>query len=1036
MKKKQLLLIVAGLIVAGITALTFYTNEKECQYVPRTDSEMYAENSSRGAAEYWHSRMADINGNIDPVAVENARKEARQQSRRKSVSETNFIWREMGPDNVGGRTRAILFDKTNPSIVYAGAVSGGLWKSTTEGQSWSKVNYEGTSITNDVANLFVSSITQAANGDIYIGTGESLFGSPRGGGSMTVHYGMGTGNGIWKKAAGSDEFVHLEETWTIEVGGQKAFAYVNRLAADPVDASRIYAATHRGLFVSNDAGTSWNTIDSLSTDKGKFTHDVKVGSDGTVVASIDAKTFIAKQGNLDNIERNLDGPWAPGGRLEFAFAPSNPNYIYCQAASSSSTLKGVYRTIDQGENWEVIGPGGSQYFQPLGDQGHYDNTIAVFPNDENRVLIGGQANMYRWSSTDESHWPQISNGYVNPLTGLYVHADHHAIVFHPDYGQGSNTILIGTDGGIFKSTNEGNSFLHASKNYNTVQTYKIDCDGFDNVICGNQDNGTQYNDKSGNTATNFTEIYDGDGATCFLSELDPRVTFASIYYGGIRRSQEPGTNMYATGRNFYNRTLLYQHWKDNANNIGNFQVAPFVTQYDLWESFYDEKSIDTVEWINIPQYISYDIFDEYYAELEQKYSDFSVDTTHFSTEDGGITVLSKLTIGAGETLKIPSSIYERPLYHVTTEPVYPNGVVKVQDTYQAMMAVPLLWENPQDTLYKLYITRKPVNFDVLAEDQPWAQVLELGIDNHNYNAFRALKFSQDGENLYFAVNNRLYRVSNLGNSRTYDQMHWTEDSEDYNLDVQAIETFDNFINDIEVDPNNADRVLVVTSGFGSGTHVWYSSNATTAASFTGKDGSGETKLPDAPVYAAIFNVGDGNQVLLGTHFGVYSTDAVGDPNPEWVSQNTNSVQDKENLPELLVSDLVQQIHTNKWNSGINNGGHIYVGTHGRGIFKSADWAVGVEEVPSDNDVNSVASNLKVYPNPVNDLASIEYDMMRTGDLLIEMYDLNGRLVRRENHHLVRGLQTIKLNVNDIEPGTYLISAMSNNNRKSAKVIVY
>ena len=99
-------------------------------------------------------------------------------------------WEEMGPDNVGGRTRAVLIDKDNPSRIYAGSVSGGLGFLSREVEPWRKYSDE-------LVNLNISCITQASNGDIYFGTGEVYFvryGSDGDGGSGFL------GNGICKKS--------------------------------------------------------------------------------------------------------------------------------------------------------------------------------------------------------------------------------------------------------------------------------------------------------------------------------------------------------------------------------------------------------------------------------------------------------------------------------------------------------------------------------------------------------------------------------------------------------------------------------------------------------------------------------------------------------------------------------------------------------------------------------------------------------------------------------------------------------------------
>jgi len=278
----------------------------------------------------------------------------------------------------------------NSNIVYAGGVSGGLWKSTTGGQSWNKVVYSGDETNDFIYNLNVSCITQAANGDIYFGTGEYS--------GSNANYVGSNGNGIWKSTDG-ESFTHLTSTWS--TSDQKdIFQVVNRLGADPSDPNKIYAATYKGLRVTTDGGTSWETIpDGISTgNKYKLCRDVKVGTDGTVVASINEKTYISTDGG-QSFSTSVLSPSVSSGRLEFAIAPSNPNYIYCQAANPNGTLENIYQSTDKGASWNVIGPGGYLTFQPLGNQGNYDNIIAVFPNNPEKIIIGGQSTMYTCHQT-------------------------------------------------------------------------------------------------------------------------------------------------------------------------------------------------------------------------------------------------------------------------------------------------------------------------------------------------------------------------------------------------------------------------------------------------------------------------------------------------------------------------------------------------------------------------------------------------------------------------------------------------------------
>src|ERR1039458_6296510 len=163
--------------------------------------------SYNDAAKYLFGlRVNTATGRIDIGEVEAARQQVNamtmaHQTARTASGSADFQWQELGPDNIGGRTRAILISRTHPDSMFAGSVSGGLWKSTNHGQSWYKVN--------DTAQvLCVSCITQAANGDIYYGTGNG-FDFIAGDGNSGFY-----GQGIWKSSDGGVTFHQLPSTWT------------------------------------------------------------------------------------------------------------------------------------------------------------------------------------------------------------------------------------------------------------------------------------------------------------------------------------------------------------------------------------------------------------------------------------------------------------------------------------------------------------------------------------------------------------------------------------------------------------------------------------------------------------------------------------------------------------------------------------------------------------------------------------------------------------------------------------------------------
>ena len=1032
MKKKHLLIIA---VIAVVVTAGFFSNFnpfQEAKYNPRTEFKVENESGYRGAQEWLNSRRVDINGNINIKDVQRAYDEVMASSRNKSTNSSEFTWEEMGPDNFGGRVRAVIYDKNNPNIMFAGGVSGGLWRTTTGGLSWNRVNYAyDDSLSGGVTNLNVSCITQAANGDIYFGTGEFT--------GSTANFLGYNGQGIWKSTDGIT-FRRLANTYT--TGEQKdIFRSVQRLAADPVDSLKLYAATFKGLRVTTDGGASWETIPAGIGigDKYKISLDVKVGNDGSVVAAINNKTYISAANGLSfnslpsypvRSDTIING-YNYEGRLEFAISPSNPDYIYCQSAKGTGKLHNIYQSNNHGQTWTVIGPGGYLTFQPLGTQGVYDNTIAVFPDNPEKIVTGGTESMYIWSPQTE--WETISYGYYDESDFRYVHPDHHVIIFHPAHktsptdSTGNRTFVVGTDGGVYISKDDGISFNNLNKNLNIAQFYAIGYDGNGHVVGGTQDNGTLYNDLGGNTKRNFIHINGGDGGASELSKLDPRVTFATIYYGALKRSQEKGTNMSQTGSYFYNNKILNMYFGGLEENITDYPAGPFVTQFKLWESYNDPKSIDSVYFMNDTVIVAEVEYDNYYAGLQALYNNFNVDTTQYVNANNETFVIVALTISAGETVTAKSQIYNRPIPYVLTSTLYPGEQVQIKDPYQAMLAIPLV--NPATHKWNIHVTRKPLNFNVLSAYQPWAYIL----DKDTSGNFRDLEFSMDGNYLYYAIGNILYRVSNLSNARTQAQMDF--DGADYNLEVDSLYSFSGYINDIACDPNDPDKVLVSLSGFNNNS-VFYSINATSSSpSFQNKQGSNPTKLPGMPVFTGMINVLDGTQVLVGTEFGVWSTDDITAINPVWTDQSSGT--DGIGMGHVITTDIRQQLFPNFWQSNIYNHGIVYIGTHGRGIFSSDAWKgpEGIDE-PTVN-IASVNAKIKIYPNPVTTSATIDFTLNKASNVTINVYDLQGRLVIQNNAgNLISGNQKLNMDFSELKPGTYIVSVVSQGKNASAKIMVY
>ncbi|HEX7182866.1 MAG TPA: hypothetical protein VF756_13565, partial [Thermoanaerobaculia bacterium] len=479
-------------------------------------------------------------------------------------------WTALGPGNVGGRTRALLFDPNSPQTLYAAGVAGGVWKSTDSGASW-------TPLSDLIANLAVSSLVMDPRNSnvLYAGTGEGYF-----------NVDAVRGAGIFKTTDGGGHWTQLAST------ANSNFYYVNDLVVSASRSARIYAATNTGVWRSLDRGATWRRV--LATDVAGGCLDLALRTDRA------GDVLFASCGTFEqatvyrNPAAHANGSWAAVlretgmGRTSLAIAPSNQNVIYALAASIQPRnsynrgLFAVFRSTAGGGpgSWTAqvrntssrkldtlllsnpviamlreCGFGSSSLF----NQGWYDNVIAVDPRDPNRVWAGG-IDLFRSDDGGRSwglasYWWAQSRQETAPS---YAHADQHAIVFHPRYnGTSVRTMLVGNDGGVFRThnaraatakgttapCNPGNTpfvWESLSHGYAVTQFYNgVSFPDGASYFGGTQDNGTVLGtDTEG--PDEWTEILGGDGGYVAIDPGDPDVLYGETTRLSLRKSTDGG----------------------------------------------------------------------------------------------------------------------------------------------------------------------------------------------------------------------------------------------------------------------------------------------------------------------------------------------------------------------------------------------------------------------------------------------------------------------------------------------------------------
>ena len=298
-------------------------------------------------------------------------------------------WTERGPDNVGGRTRAIMFDPNDGTsrTVWAGGVGGGLWYNTditSASTVWQNVD-------DFWANIAVTTIAYDPTNTqtFYVGTGEGFFNAD-----------AIRGAGIWKSTNGGTSWTQLSSTTGSD------FHYVQKVVVTP--SGTVIAATQEGLYRSTNGGSSWTTLFT-----GRFA-DIEVASNGDVWASEGIfTTGVVRKSTNDGVSWSTVTPASGGERIELAIAPSDPNTVYA-VASNNTAIAWMYRTTNGGSSWTSITVpqyteqsctlSGSNDFAR--GQAWYDLIMSVSPTNSNVALVGG-IDIYK-TTNGGSSWGLVS----------------------------------------------------------------------------------------------------------------------------------------------------------------------------------------------------------------------------------------------------------------------------------------------------------------------------------------------------------------------------------------------------------------------------------------------------------------------------------------------------------------------------------------------------------------------------------------------------------------------------------------------------
>lgn len=472
-----------------------------------------------------------------------------------------------------GRINSITFHPTDTNTIWIGASSGGAWKTTDNGATW-------TCLTDMIPLLRVSDVAVDPNNTdiLYLSTGDI----------NTIMLGgeSNQGVGILKSIDGGASWDTTGLSFNLIQGNN---TLIRRVIVNPANSSELVAATYSGIYKSFDAGNSWSQINNLriiDLDENPLNTNTLYAATYYNSSSIFSKR-VYRSYDFGSTWTELNTGIQTGNailRIELAIAPSDTNYIYALACANDNGLYGVYKSIDAGETWSMVGAldttghpgaalmpnilgwadGGMSGFIPdEGGQGTYDLTLVVDPNNRDLVYTGG-VNM--WGSDDGgTTWDIVSLWYG--LFGASIHADQHYSMFHPLTGKFyqahdggidvTDNLIIGDMGYVYSNcvniiavlAGDYENALYPNCYYLPTQWTNITnglhitefyrlglCDSNpDIIVAGAQDNGTfLYN------SGNWVSTFGGDGMEAMIAHNDDNIIYATNYNGALSRSDDGG----------------------------------------------------------------------------------------------------------------------------------------------------------------------------------------------------------------------------------------------------------------------------------------------------------------------------------------------------------------------------------------------------------------------------------------------------------------------------------------------------------------
>jgi len=502
--------------------------------------------------------------------------------------------RSIGPAGMSGRIAALDVLESDPDVVYAGAATGGLWRSKNGGLTWEALFDD-----QPVHAIGAVAVNQKHPNILWVGTGEA-----------NTRNSVSIGNGVYRSVDGGKTWKHL---------GLEKSERIYRIHLDPSDTEAAYVCatgpewgetTERGVFGTGDGGATWKKLLYVNEKTGCGDLAMEPGNPKKLIAAMwefrrwpwffksggpGSGLYVSHDGGASwrKLQQEDGLPKGDLGRIGVAIAPSSPNVVYALVEAEKSAL---LRSDDGGRSFKSLNDKASVAPRPF-----YFNDLRVDPANPNRIY-----------SVDYN--PRVSEDggkSFRPLPGAtwaLIHGDHHALWIHP---RDPNLMYVGNDGGVAVSQDAGKNFRFVS-NLPLAQYYHVAVDSEQpyHVYGGLQDNGSWRGpntvwQQGGIRNYHFLEVGGGDGFETLPHPKDPQQGYSLSQGGylmrwnlrtGEQRHLKPAEPAGTRLRFNWNAALSTDPFEPDTVYLGSQFVHRSKDRGETWETLSPDLTSNNAEW--------------------------------------------------------------------------------------------------------------------------------------------------------------------------------------------------------------------------------------------------------------------------------------------------------------------------------------------------------------------------------------------------------------------------------------------------------